>query len=150
MRKYFNPLRITTYLLILFCFGHTRGALISTPRFGADADAVATAMRTVHFSAQGSDATWYGFYLGFGYFVSIFFLLSAAVTWFLGGLAPRERRAWTPILWALLLSYAGDTYLSWRYFFAAPLAFSVAITALLGVECLRTVRPLPTARAATA
>jgi hypothetical protein len=142
MKKYCNPLRLTTYLLLLFCFGHTKGALVSMPRFGSESDAVATAMQTVHFTAQGADCTWYGFYLGFGYFVSIFFLLSAALTWFLGGLELRQQRAWSPIVWALFLCYAGDTYLSWRYFFIAPLVFSTAITALLGVQCLRLLRPV--------
>jgi hypothetical protein len=150
MKKYLNPLRLTTYLLLLFCFGHTKGALIATPSFGAESDAVAAAMRTVHFTAQNADCTWHGFYLGFGYFVSIFFLLSAAITWFLGGLEPRQLRAAAPICWALFIAYAGDTYLSWRWFFAAPLVFSTAITLLLGLQCLRLSRPVATATPAAA
>jgi hypothetical protein len=150
MKKYFNPLRLASYVLVLFCFGHTKGALLSPPQFGPEADAVAAAMQSVHFSAQGSDATWYGFYLGFGYFVSIFFLMSAVLTWFLGGLSPGERRTWSPMCWALLATYAGNTYLAWRYFFIAPVVFSAAVTLLLAIECLRLMRPLQGATATPA
>jgi hypothetical protein len=150
MKKYFNPLRLTTYLLLMFCFGHTKGALMATPHFGAESDAVATAMRTVHFTAAGADCTWYGFYLGFGYFVSIFFLLSAALTWFLGGLELRQLRAWAPICWALFIAYTADIYLSWHWFFSAPLVFSTAIALLLGLQCVRLMRPAVTPTTAAA
>jgi hypothetical protein len=131
---------MTSYLLVFFCLGHSMGALMETPSFGNSADAVAVAMKSVHFSANGSDCTWFGFYLGFGWFVSVFFLLSAGVTWFLGGLDRPRRRESLPIVWMLLAGYSASTYLSWRYFFAVPLVCSGAITLLLGVECWRTSR----------
>src|SRR5262249_40945287 len=84
--RYLNPLRLAAYTLVLFCFGHSMGALIHTPSFGAPSDAVWAAMRAVHFRCQTADCTWFGFYEGFGWLVSVFFLFAAAVAWFLGGL----------------------------------------------------------------
>ena len=138
--RYLNPFRLATYLLILYCAGHTWGALLSTPHFGLGADAVRHAMKSVHFQVQGSDNTWFGFYFGFGLTVSIFFLFSAAMTWFLGGLVRCEQRALAPLTWSLFLSYAASTLLAWTYFFPAPGIFSTLITGLLGYECLKTLR----------
>jgi hypothetical protein len=74
---------------------------------------------------------------------SIFFLLSAVVTWFLGGLSRREQRALAPISWALFVSYVASTYLAVRWFFFPPVVFSSLITGLLGFECIRLNRPIP-------
>ena len=101
--KYFNAFRLTTYILILFALGHTRGALVGTPKFGPGANTVLDAMRTVHFQCQTSDCTCYGFYLVFGWMVTIFFLLPAAGTRFLGGVSEAEQRQLTRITWALFV-----------------------------------------------
>jgi len=137
MTRYFNGFRLSSYVLVLFFAGHTWGALLSVPHFGPAADAVLTEMKSVHFLAQNSNDTWFGFYLGFGWLVSVFFLFSAVVTWHLGGLEREEQRAMAPIVWALFLSYVVSAYLSWTYFFVAPGVFSIAVAALLGFECLK-------------
>jgi hypothetical protein len=142
MKKYFNPFRLVTYLLVLYAAGHTYGALVATPRFGEGADTVLSAMRSTHFVANGSECTWLGFYLGFGYQVSIFFLFAAFVAWFLGGLTPRDQRAWVAVSWALFASFVGSTYLAIHYFFLPPVIFASLITGLLGVQCIRLSRPL--------
>jgi hypothetical protein len=138
--RYFNPLRIAAYVLVLYCLGHTSGALLSTPAFGAEANAVLSAMKSVHFACESSDCTWFGFYLGFGWFVSILFLLSAAVAWFLGGLDARDQRVVAPIAWVLFLAHAAGIVLAWRYFFLTPLIFSTLTTVLLGFHCVRVMR----------
>src|SRR5215471_952800 len=139
--RYFNPFRLATYLLVLFCAGHTWGALLSTSHFSDASDAVLHAMQSVHFKVQTFDVTWFGFYLGFGWLDSVFFLFSAAVTWFLGGLTRCEQRALAPIIWALFLSYVACAGLSWAYFFFAPGIFSTLIAVLLARESFRTLQP---------
>jgi len=140
MTKYLNPLRLTTVLLVLYCLGHTLSALVSTPPFGAESDAVAATMKSVHFDVAGSACTWYGFYLGFGYEVSIFFLFSGLLTWFLGGMSLPDQRRWAPITWALFVSYAATIVLSVRYLFIVPIVFSSLITLLLGLHGVTVVR----------
>ena len=144
MSKYLNPFRLTTLLLLLFCLGHTLSALVSTPDFGAESDTVLAAMKSVHFKAISSDCSWFGFYLGFGYTVSIFFLFSAVLTWFLGGMSPSDQRRWAPITWALFASYAANTVLAVMYLFIVPIIFSSLITLLLGIQGIR--RQFPQSR----
>ena len=117
-------------------FGHTANALLSTPSFGPDSDHVVAAMKSVHVSAEGSDCTWWGFYLGFGYFVSIFFVLSAVVTWVLGGLERRDQRRWSTFAWALFASYLASALVALRYLFIVPVVFSSVVAALLGLQCV--------------
>jgi hypothetical protein len=137
LNRYFNPFRLASYLLVLYLAGHTFGAVLSTPRFGATSDAVVAQMKSVHLLAQGSDTTWYGFYEGFGWFVTIFFGFSASMTWFLGGMSRQQRRAIAPLTWTLLLAQVAGLVVAWIWFFAAPIVFSLLITVLLGSACLR-------------
>jgi hypothetical protein len=135
--RYFNAYRLATYVLALYAFGHTFGAVVNTPNFGAESDAVVSTMKTVHVLAQGTDCTWYGFYRGFGILVSVFFVFSAILTWHLGGTTIGERPRLLAVTWALLLSYAGSVVVTLTYFFAVPTAFSAAVTTLLGFACIR-------------
>jgi hypothetical protein len=139
LRRFGNPYRLASYVLVLYAMGHTAGALISTPKFGTAADAVATSMKSVHFEAQGFETSWYGFYLGFGWFVSLFFILSATISWYIGGLTVGNRARLAAITWPLCLCYAGSVAIAWKYLFAAPLVFSSTATLLLAMGCVQDV-----------
>lgn len=140
--RFFNPFRLATYVLLVYCAGHTAGALFNTPRFTPEAGAVLDAMRSVRFPVQGFQRTWFGFYFGFGLIVSVYFLVSAALAWFLGGCDPTQRRALRPITWTLFLSYAASTVIVLQNFFVSPLVFSSLLTLLFGYECWRATRPV--------
>lgn len=135
--RYLNPFRLAAYVLVFFALGHTFGALINLPSFGAAGDAVLAAMRSTHFHCQTSDCTWFGFYVGFGFMVSVFFVASAVIAWYLGGLDPTRQRALAPIAWILFLSHAVNAVLAFMYFFMAPQVFAGVVTLLLGYQCLR-------------
>jgi hypothetical protein len=134
--RYGNSFRLASYLMVLYALGHTRGAVIGSPHFGPESDAVASMMKSVPVHVQGADCTWYGFYRGFGIMVSVYFVFSAALSFYLGGIAPRDRRPFEPIAWLLFLSYVVNSVLAWAYFFAAPVVFSTIISALLGLACV--------------
>lgn len=138
--RFFNRLRLAAYLLVLYCLGHSWGALLSTPPFGAPSDAVLQAMKSVHFRCQAAECTWFGFYLGFGWLVSIFLLCSAGIAWYLGGLDTGERRRLLPLTGMLFVSHALGAVLAWTYFFIAPGVFATAIALLLGWECVTAAR----------
>jgi hypothetical protein len=142
LARYFNEFRIAAYLLVFYALSHTFGAVINTPRFGAESDAVVASMKAVHVVATGADCTWYGFFRGFGAFVTIFFALSVYVAWRLGGANIAERRSLLPIGWALVVSHAFGAALAVAYFFPAPMAFSGLVTALLALGCVRSWRAL--------
>jgi len=117
--------RISSVLILLFAIGHTLGFRKVDPAWGVD-QALAVLKQTT-FPVQGFDRTYYGFYVGFGLFVTVFLLLTVVVTWELGRL-PEAALAQLPWLrWGLALSYAGSLLISLRYFFMAPLIFSALI-----------------------
>jgi len=135
--KYLGDYRVATYLLVLFCAGHTAGGMLEQKSLGPDSDAVFSSMKAVHFVFNGADCTWYGFWFGFGITVSVFLLLSAVVAWTLAGVKPAHWPSVSPIAWALFASHVAQAVLSWKYFFVGPGVFSTAIAALLGIGAYR-------------
>jgi hypothetical protein len=135
--RYFNVYRLAAYCLVLFTLGHTLGAVVATPRFGPESDAVVSLMKSVHVVAQGTDCTWYGFYRGFGWFVSVFLILSVVIAWYLGGRTMRDRAVLTPVSFSMFLSHAAGSVIAWEYFFAAPRVLSTLVAGLLGLGCLQ-------------
>jgi hypothetical protein len=121
--------RIASCLLVLFALGHTMGFSRVQPAWGPEATAVVQSMQSVHFDVQGFSRGYWDFYMGFGLFATTFFLLTSAVTWQLGGLAPATLKRMPIIRWGLPVCFFATTILSWRYFFPAPLIFS-ALTAI--------------------
>ena len=119
-----NAYRAASIVLLLYCALHSYGALIATPHFGGASDAVLQSMRSVKFDAQGFDDTWYGFYLGFGWFSSVFFAVSAVQLWIIGGRALEDRRKERGIVGSLALAYIAGVWLCARYFHPAALIFA--------------------------
>jgi hypothetical protein len=121
--------RIASILLILFALGHTLGFRKVDPRWGVDS--IISALRSTHFNVQGLNRTYWDFYVGFGLFVTVFLLFSAALSWQLGGL-PKESVSAMPIVtWGFAISFVVVTYLSWQYFFIIPVIFSAVVTICL-------------------
>ena len=129
--KRVNLYGIAAALLIVFAAGHSFGALIHTKSFGAQADAVATAMSTVRFACTREDCSWQQFYLGFGWFCTVFMLFSAYVAWYIGSRHPEEQSTLAPLAVALSLSYAAGALISWAFLFPLPAIFSLAVALLL-------------------
>ena len=121
--------RIASVLLLLFAIGHTLGFRQVDPSWGVDS--VVGAMKSTPFDVQGFTRTYWDFYMGFGLFVTVFLVFAAVLAWQLGGLPINVLRAMPVVPWALALGFVGVTFLSWRYFFVVPLAFSAVITLCL-------------------
>jgi len=127
--------RVASVLLVLFAIGHTVGFTQTTGMVGADT--VVGLMKSVRFSVQGFQRTYWNFFVGFGLFVTVFLLFSAGLSWALGG-TPREVRLQIPAAtWGLAICFLGVTILSWCYFFVAPGIFSLLITACLALAAAR-------------
>ncbi len=119
--------RLAAVLLLLFDAGHTSGFPWSDPKWGVDI----TSMRSTHFDIMGFSRTYWDFYVGFGLFVSVFFLLAVVLAWQLGGLPPDSLARMRGTAWAFALCFAAITVLSWKYFFIIPIVFSIVITLCL-------------------
>src|ERR1700743_3773841 len=117
--------RISSGLILLFAIGHTFGFRKTDRAWGVD-HTLGLLNRTP-FHVHGFDRTYYGFYVGSGFFVTVFMLFTVLVTWELGRLpaATLARLPW--LTWGLALSYAGALVISLRYFFMVPVIFSAVI-----------------------
>jgi hypothetical protein len=132
--------RIAAVLLLLFAVLHTLGFRQNVPEWGVGA--VIGSMRSVHFDAQGFNRTYWDFFSAFGLFSSVFLLFAAVLAWQLGrlpagNLAPFMRQT----AWALAISFAAVTALSWRYSFTTPIVFSTLITVCLVGAAWLSARP---------
>jgi len=121
--------RISSVLLLLFAAGHTLGFRQTDREWGVDS--LIGLMCSVRFDVQGFNRTYWDFYVGFGFFVSVFLVFAAVLAWQLGGLAPQILALMRGPAWALAICFAAVTILSWKYFFLAPILFAIAITACL-------------------
>jgi hypothetical protein len=120
---------------LLFAAGHTLGALW-TPATGGAAAGVVDAMKSVHFNAMGSDATYWHFYYGFGLSITSYLLALAIITWQTAALARSEARRLRAFILTLAALYAAIGILSWMYFFAAPLVLAtLVVVCLLAAFC---------------
>lgn len=121
--------RISAVLLVLFAGGHTIGFRRVDSRWGIDS--VVSGMRTIRFDVQGMSRSYWGFYVGFGLFVTVLLLFAAVLAWQLGRLPAEVLHAMPLLTWGFALSFVAVSYLSWRYFFPAPVIFSAVIALCL-------------------
>lgn len=121
--------RVSAVVLLLFAAGHQFGFRHTDPQWNADT--TTAAMRGVHFSVQGFQRSYWDFFSGFGFFVTVLLLFSGYFAWYIGGLSPETRRMLVPLLWAFAIAYVVIAILTWRYFFMAPGIFSTIVALLL-------------------
>ena len=131
--------RIAAVLILLFAIGHTLGFLQHDPEWKVDS--LLSSMQSIHFNIQGFSRSYWDFFVGFGLFVTVFLLFAAVLAWQLGGLAAETLARMRMIKWAFALCFAVFIVLSWRFFFAIPLVFSVLITVCLSFAAARSAKP---------
>ena len=124
--------RASSLLLVLFAAGHTLG-FRRTDAWPDAVKPVVAGMQTVYFPADGFLRSYWDFYVGFGLFVTVMMLFAAVVAWQMAGLPQETLSRIKLIRWSLAIALAVITGMTWRYFFLAPLVFSVATTATLTV-----------------
>jgi hypothetical protein len=128
--------RIASMLTLIFCAGHTYGALRSTSRGPAEA-AVFMWMQSFQLEIMGSHRTHWDFYRGFSFLFSVTLLLLAVLLWQLAALSETDHARVRPIAASLTLGYLGFTILCGEYFFFAPAAFSAAAAICLALAAAR-------------
>ncbi len=125
-------LRVASMLTLIFCAGHTYGALDASSRDPEQA-AVFMAMQAFPFEIMGARRTHWEFYRGFSLLFSVTLLLLAVLLWQLARLAKRDPAGAKPFVASLFLAYLGFTLLCGVYFFIAPAAFSAAAAVCLAL-----------------
>ena len=76
---------------------------------------------------QGARRNHWDFFSGFGFFVTVLLLFSAVLAWQLAGLPAATLARLRVVLWAFAACYVVIAVLAWRYFFMAPIIFSVLV-----------------------
>ena len=131
--------RIAAILLLLFAAGHTFGFRQVDPQWGVDA--AVQSMKSIHFNANGSDRTYWDFFEGFGLFVTVLMVFAAVVAWQFAGLPAATLAGMRMSAWGFAICFAAVAYLSWRYFFVIPAAFSLAIFVCLAAAAWLSCKP---------
>jgi len=114
--------RIASVLLVLFGLGHQLGFRRVDPRWGVDS--TIGALKATQFQVQGMTRTYWDFFSGFGFFVTVLLFFAAILAFQLGGLPRETLRSLRVVTWTFALAFVAITLLTWRYFFVAPLVFS--------------------------
>ena len=121
--------RVASVLLVLFGLGHQLGFRRVDPRWGLDS--AIGALKATPFQVQGMTRTYWDFFSGFGFFVTVLLFFSAILAFQLAGLSKESLRSLRVVTWAFALSFVVITLLTWRYFFIAPLVFSSLVALCL-------------------
>ena len=130
--------RSSSILLLLFAAGHTLGFRQIDPKWSVDS--LVQSMKTIHFSANGSDRTYWDFFVGFGFFVTVLLVFASIIAWQFGSLPAETLQAMRISTWGFVICFVVVAYLSWRYFFIVPVVFSTAISLCLASAAWRSGR----------
>lgn len=123
-------LRIASVVSLLFAAGHTSGSLQSWSPAG-ETD-VLQSMRSFHFDASGASRTYLDFYMGFGFIISIYFVLQGVLIWQIATLASTDPRRARPLIATFAVAVVLTTLVCWKFIFAVPVIFGAVIAACLG------------------
>jgi len=121
--------RVASVLLVLFGLGHQLGFRRVDPRWGVDS--AIGALKATQFQVQGMTRTYWDFFSGFGFFVTVLLFFSAILAFQLAGLSKESLRNLSLVTWAFAVSFVVIALLTWRYFFIAPLIFSSLVALCL-------------------
>ena len=121
--------RIAAVLLILFGLGHQLGFRRIDPRWGVDS--TIGALKATRFQVQGMTRTYWDFFAGFGFFVTVLLFFAAILAFQLGGLPKETLRSLGLVTWTFALAFVAITLLTWRYFFVVPLVLSSLVALCL-------------------
>jgi len=119
-------LRIAAVIMALFAAGHTMGGRKAWSPVGETL--VLEQMRTFQFDAMGTSRTYFDFYLGFGFVISVLQFMQAVLLWQVGGLAREDARRVRPLIATFLVAAIASTLVTWRYIFLVPTIFSIVYT----------------------
>jgi hypothetical protein len=139
-------LRLAAGVAALYALGHTLGHPWTAPH-DLMAQGVTVAMQGVHFDAAGHSRSYWEFYQGFGFAISVLLALQAALLWQLATLA-RNGQDYRIAALAHLIAFLGLAAIAYRYLFALPLWLALTIAACLAAALLQPPRERARGRAA--
>jgi len=128
--------RIAAVIFVLFAAGHTYGFLkfkAPTP----EGIAVRDSMTNVQFRIENGTYSYGGFYDGFGWYITLYLLFSAVLSWQLGTLSATNPHMTGVIGWMFFAVQLIGLALSWMYFIPVPTIMTAVIAICLGLAAWR-------------
>ena len=130
MKNPLIPIRIASVFSLIFAIGHTLGGMKSWSPMGPTE--VLSSMQTFRFDVSGVTRSYFDFYRGFGFLLSVYLVTQAVLLWQVGSLARANRAQAKPFVWIFFLSSLPVGVLTWMFLFPVPVYFDAGLTALLG------------------
>ena len=122
-------LRIASVISLLFAAGHSLGGLQKWSPAG-DTD-VLRAMTAVRFDVMGVSRSYFDFYMGFGWSLSVTMLLQTVLLWQMASLARTNLAQVRPMIAAFAIATAAGCAIGWYFIFPIPALFASVLTLVL-------------------
>jgi hypothetical protein len=90
-------------------------------------------MADVRFDVMGANRSYFDFFMGFGWSLSVFMLMQTIVLWQLASLATTEAPRLRPIIAVVALASVASGVIAWRFIFPIPAVFSTVLAIVLGL-----------------
>jgi hypothetical protein len=130
--------RIAAVLLVFFALGHQLGFRKVSPEWHVEE--VVQGMQTTRFTVQGFSRTYWGFFSGFGFFVTVLLAFSAILAWQFGRMPSDVLANQALARWAFAICYIVIAILTWKYFFMAPGTFATVVALCLTIAAAQAQR----------
>ncbi|HEV7498656.1 MAG TPA: hypothetical protein VGQ33_01575 [Vicinamibacteria bacterium] len=124
-------LRISSIISLLFATGHSLGGRQSWSPAGETE--VLRAMKTVSYHVMGVDRSYWDFYAGFGWTLSVYQLLQAVLLWQFATIAKDEPRRVRPLVASFFVATIASALIAWKLIFAVPVVFSGVLAVCLAL-----------------
>ncbi len=115
-------LRIAAVISLIFTAGHTLGGLKQWSPMG-DNEVLKT-MKAVNFETMGANRTYFDFFMGFGWSISVAMLLQTVLLWQMASLARTDVAHVRPMIIVFALATLASGVIGWRFIFPVPALFS--------------------------
>jgi hypothetical protein len=127
--------RVASVVSFVLFAGHSAGGLSSWSPQGPNP--VLDAMRSARFPAMGFTRSYWHFYAGFGWSISIFLFAETVALWQLASWFDVDGSRARSIAALLLFTNVALTILDWFFFFWPPLVTNAAIALCLAIALLQ-------------
>ena len=88
---------------------------------------VLKAMTAVRFDASGANRSYFDFYMGFGWSISVAMLMQTVLLWLMASLARTNPASVRPMIAVITLATVASGVIAWRFIFPVPALFSTAL-----------------------
>jgi hypothetical protein len=122
-------LRIAAIISLLFTAGHTMGGLKKWSPMGDNA--VLKAMTDVHFDVMSTNRSYFDFFMGFGWSISVGMLLQSILLWQMATIARTDAASVRPMIAVFALAQVASGIIAWRFIFPVPALFTLLLLAPL-------------------